>query len=34
LSIEEKLFRWFPTTASKLLLAISFVGLAALIMPG
>jgi hypothetical protein len=33
LLLEDKLCRWFPTTISKLLLAISIVALAALIMP-
>ena len=32
--IEERLNRWFPTAASKLVLALCFLGLAALVMPG
>jgi hypothetical protein len=34
LSLEERLCRWFPTTISKLALAVGTVILAALIMPG
>jgi hypothetical protein len=34
LSIEEALFRWFPTAASKLTLAVGIVALAAYIVPG
>jgi hypothetical protein len=34
LSIEEALCRWFPTAASKLILALGIVVLAAFIVPG
>jgi hypothetical protein len=34
LSLEDILFRLFPTSASKIMLAVVMVALAALIMPG